>query len=114
MTYGALGILIAVSAELGMLAHWLWFMRGSLKLARRKPHLSRVMVVTHAILMFIGSAAIAGLLYAILVPIAAQPVPAGLLTYVAPALALWLLGCGYLCSIAIAGVVRTARLPKML
>jgi hypothetical protein len=109
MTFGVLGILIAVAAELGMLTHWLWFARGFLAPTRRKPHLSHVKIVTHAILMFAGSAAIAGALYAVLVPVEAQPVPVGLIPYIAPALTLWLLGCGYLCCAAIVGAIKNER-----
>jgi hypothetical protein len=108
MTFGVLGILIAVSAELGMLTHWLWFARGFL--ARRERHRPHVMVVTHTILMFVGSVAIAALLYVVLVPIEAQPVPVGLIPYIAPALAFWLLGCGYLCCAAIIGAIKNERL----
>jgi hypothetical protein len=107
MTFGVLGILIAVSTELGMVTHWLWFTRGVL--ARRKPHISHVMVVTHTTLMFVGSVAIAALLYVVLVPIEAQPVPVGLTPYIAPALAFWAVGCGYLCWVAIIGAIKNER-----
>jgi hypothetical protein len=110
MTFGLFGALMAISAELGMFAHWLRFLRGFPALARRKPRFSRLMIAALPALMLAGSALVAGLLAPALIPIASQSIPGWLLRYLAPLVALTLLGCVYLCCVEIIGTIRSGRL----